>query len=120
MKTNALRKLIKSRIDTVCKSYYRNAIDDAMYPHVVFDLQSADLDDYYRTDYTLMVDVWAKNNQEAAEQIADDICDLFNAVNLPQSVHLPTFYRENRRNLPDEDKDINHIMLEFSVQDYDR
>lgn len=119
MRTNTLRRLVKSKLDTVCKSYYMTAPDDAMYPHVVFSFDSTDLDDYFRNDYDMSVDVWCKLDQEQAEAMADAICDLLNAVNDPQGTILPTFYREARRNLPDEDKDIKHIQLDFTIQCYD-
>lgn len=118
MRTNVLRKFVKSKLDTVSTSYYHDAPDDAMYPHIVFSMESIDLDDYHRDDYNLEVDIWCKNNQATAEDMADSICALFNAENLPQNQILPTFYRENRRNLLDEDKDINHIQLQFTIQNY--
>lgn len=118
MKSNALREFIKSKLDDIAPSYYQDAIDNALYPHIVFEFDSIDLDDYYRDDYTLTIDVWYKNNQFLCEKYADDICDMFNANNAPQSEILPTFYRTSRRSLKDEDKDINHIQLRFLVQNY--
>lgn len=118
MKTNELRKFIQSKLETIAQSYYSKAKDDAMYPHLVFSFTNIDLDDFYRDDYFLIIDVWCKNNQLLCEQYADDICDMLNAENLPQDSILPTFYRESRRNLLDEDKDINHIQLRFLIQNY--
>lgn len=120
MKTNDLRKFIKTKLDTVATSYYHDAPDSAMFPHIVFDFNSIDLGDYYRQDYVLVVDIWCKNNQADAETKADTICELLQIQNLPQANILPTFWRESRRNLLDEDKDVNHIQLEFTVQVYDK
>lgn len=125
MKSNKLRKFIKTIVDTVGVCYYHDAPDKStistpLFPHIVFDFKSVDLGDYYRQDYELVFDVWCKNNQQQAEDIADSLCELLQCENLPQAEFLPTFYRESRRNLLDEDKDINHIQIEYVVQVYDR
>lgn len=122
MKTNELRKLIKSKLDSVSSgvvSYYHDVPDTALYPHVVFDFDNIDLGDLWRKDYILTIDVWDKKHQARAEAISDEICELFGFNNLPQTNLYPTFYREGRRNLLDEDKDINHTQLSFVVQTYD-
>lgn len=118
MKSNLLRAFIKQKLDTVAASYYHNAIDSDMYPHIVFNFDSIDLGDISRDDYMLTVDVWTKNNQYLAESYADMVCDMFNFANLPQNENLPTFFKESRRNLDDEDKDLNHIQIRFVVQNY--
>lgn len=122
MKTNELRKLIKTKLDTVVSSsYYENAPNGALYPHVVFSFRSINLGDFYRDDYMLDVDIWCRRDPAGAESLADSICELFNNSNLPQSgtaTFYPTFFRENRVNPDDPDKDINHITLQFQIQNY--
>lgn len=119
MNTNDLRKYIKSQLDTVAPTFYQDASDQAMYPHLVYDFKDIDLGDYYRQDYILIVDVWHKNSQADAEDMSDALCELLSVKNAPQQTILPTFYRESRKNILDEDKDINHIQLRFQVQVYD-
>lgn len=118
MTSNDLRKFIKQTLDTVVTSYYHDAIDNAMFPHAVFDYNSIDLGDINRDDYILTIDVWHKNNQFGAEDIADQLCELLNNKNMPQANFLPTFFRTSRRNLPDTDKDINHIQIQFLIESY--
>lgn len=120
MRTNDLRKLIKRELDKVVTSYYRSAPVDAMYPHAVFSFRTVYLGDFSRDDYSLDVDIWCRRNPAQAEDIADSICDAFNFLNAPQDTILPTFFREARINVEDEDKDLDRITLRFSIQNYER
>lgn len=127
MKVNEVKKLIKRQLDTlkdeVKEVYYRDADDDVLYPHITFeyDTISGLGDDLNRQDYMLIIDVWDKQKESVlAEDIADRVEELFSAVNLPQETILPTFYFENRKFLKDEDKEIKHIQLKFSIQNYER
>lgn len=122
MKTNDLRKLIQSKLLTVCDDvYYCIAPSDKMYPHIVWDMSSVDLGDLSRDDVFLDIDIWDKGNScERIEDLADSIDALLRSQNLPQDTILPTFYIVKRVNVEDTDKNIKHRVLTFSVQNYER
>jgi hypothetical protein len=118
-KTIALRRIIKSNIDTIVRSYYRKADKDAIFPHAVYDFENIDLGDINRDDLILIVDLWGKGNDTSAiEDMADRIEELFNAANLPTDEVLPTFYRISRKPIDDEDKTIIRRQLKFQIQNY--
>lgn len=121
MKTNSLRKIIQSKIESVVTCYYRTADDKAKYPYAVYDFESIDLGDLYRDDLILIIDIWGKSKiTTAIEDIADEIESIFNAANLPGEAVLPTFYRIRRKPVDDEDKTIIHRQLKFQVQNYEK
>lgn len=121
MKTNSLRKIIQSKIESVVTCYYRTAADKAKYPYAVYDFESIDLGDLYRDDSILIVDLWGKGKDTSKiEDMADQIEALFNAANLPGEEVLPTFYRISRKPIDDEDKTIIHRELKFQVQNYEK
>lgn len=119
-KTIALRKIIKSNIDSVVKSYYRKADAKALYPHAVYDFENIDLGDINRDDLILIIDIWGKGNDTSQiEEMADRIEKIFNAANLPGEEVLPTFYRVSRKPIDDEDKTLIRRQLKFQIQNYD-
>lgn len=120
-RSNSLRRLIMTNLKTVCNDvYYKRADDDKIYPHVVFNLMRANTGDLSRKDFIVAVDIWDKDNQERNEEHADAVEDAFSNKNMPQEDILPTFFTESRRNVEDEDKSINHIQVEISVQLYEK
>lgn len=119
-KTLALRKIIKSNIDSVVKSYYRIADAKALFPHAVYDFENIDLGDIHRDDLILIVDLWGKGNDTSQiEEMADQLEKIFNAANLPGEDVLPTFYRVSRQPIDDEDKTLIRRQLKFQIQNYD-
>ncbi len=121
-KTEELRKLITAQLNTVPgKTYHRYAPDTADYPYKTFELSRVNLQDLERDDIDLCVDVWDHAvDPKAVEQIADAIEALLNAANLPQTHILPTFFRDSRYPVSEDDKTIQHIQLHFTVQNYTR
>ena len=121
-KTAALRTLITAQLNTTAGgTYYRYAPKDAAYPYKTFNLSRISLGDLARDDIDLCVDVWDHGSDtKAADRIADELEELFNAVNLPQETILPTFFRDSRFPVEEDDKTIQHIQLHFSVQNYTR
>lgn len=118
-KTADLRKLVKEQLDTAPgKTYHRQAPGDAAFPYKTYTLKSVSFTDE-RDDFDLCVDIWHRGDWKVIEEAADQIEKLFNNTNLPQSTILPTFFRENRYNLEDPDKTLNHIQLRFLVQLYE-
>ena len=118
-KTIALRKIIKSKIDSVVKSYYRTADKGALFPHAVFDFENIDLGDLHRDDLILVVDLWGKGKDTSEiEEMADQLEEIFNAANLPGEEVLPTFYRISRKPIDDEDKTLIRRQLKFQIQNY--
>ena len=120
-KTTTLRKLVREKLQTVPgESYHRTAPKDAAYPYKTFSLSSVAFPDSLRDDFELEVDIWGRTNDwKAVEEIADQVEALFNDANLPQSTIYPTFFRDNRYNLDDPDKTLQHIQLRFLVQLYE-
>ena len=121
-KTNDLKKLIQTKLKTLTTNvFYEIATDDAMYPHVVFTFNSIDLGDLSRQDYMLNIDVWDKSKSTVTvDELCDKIETLLQGENLPQTRILPTFYLVDRRNIPDEDKQIRHRVIRFQIQNYVR
>ena len=118
-KTLALRKLINAKLETVQGgTYHRKAPDDAEYPYKTFTLTSVSFIDV-RDDFDLSVDIWHRGDWKVVEEIADETEKLFQNANLPEATILPTFFRENRYNLEDPDKTLQHIQLRFLVQLYE-
>ena len=118
-KTTSLRRIIKTNIDTIVKSYYRTADKGSIFPHAVFDFETIDLLDINRDDLILTIDIWGKGNDTSEiEDIADQIEELFNCANLPKWNVLPTFYRVSRKPIDDEDKSLIRRQLKFQIQNY--
>lgn len=126
MKTNSLRKLVASRLKTICsRVYFKRASKDAMYPHIVYSFKTVNLNDIQRDDVMLEIDIWHRRTDSGAEiaeieDLADLVETLFNCQNLPQEDILPTFYRSSRTEVEDEDKDIEHRVLQIQIQNYER
>lgn len=121
-KTVALRKLVMEQLQTVQgETYHKIAPKDAAYPYKTYELSSVAFPNSLRDDFDLLVDIWDRSpNPRAAEELADQIERLFNDANLPRSPIFPTFFRENRYNLDDPDKTLQHIQLRFLVQLYEQ
>lgn len=118
-KTNSLRKIIQSKINSVVSCYYRTADPGALFPHAVYDFENIDLGDLNRDDLILIVDLWDKGSDTSGlEEMADKIEEMFNAANLPNEEVLPTFYRISRKPIDDEDKTIMRRQLKFQIQNY--
>ena len=118
-KTNALRKIIYKKINSIIPTFYRVADDGVSYPYAVYDFESIDLGDINRDDLILLVDLWGKGKDTSQiEAIADEIEAMFNAANMPDDEVLPTFYRISRKPIDDEDKTIIHRQLKFQIQNY--
>ena len=120
-KTADLRKLITAQLNTTAgATYYLTAPADADYPYKTFELSRIALGDLARDDIDLCIDLWDKHTDtKRIDEIADQLEDLFNAANLPQETILPTFFRESRYPVIDEDKTIKHIQMHFTVQNYE-
>ena len=118
-KTNFLRAVITSNLDTIVKTYYRFADAKADFPHAVYDFENVDLGDISRDDLILIIDLWGKGKDTSAiEKMADQIEEMFNAANLPDEYVLPTFYRISRKPIDDEDKTLIRRQLKFKVENY--
>lgn len=118
-KTADLRKLVNEQLQTIQGgTYHREAPNDAAFPYKTFTIQSVTFTDA-RDDFDLCVDIWHRGDWKVVEEIADQIEELFQNTNLPQTTILPTFFRENRYNLEDPDKTLQHIQLRFIVQLYE-
>lgn len=117
-KTKALRKLVTEAMQTVPGgTYHKNAPKDAAYPYKIFTLSSAAFPYSDRDDTELEIDLWDRApDQKNLEDIADRVETLFNNKVLPAPPIFPAFFRENRYNLEDPDKTLQHIQLRFLVQ----
>lgn len=122
MRTNDLKELVQTKLKTICTDvYHERALDNAIFPHIVFNFERIELGDLSRQDYVLAVDVW-DNAQDTTtvDGLADSVENLLQAENLPQDHVLPTFYLIDRKNLIDQDKDIRHRLVRFQIQNYER
>ena len=119
-KTRALRKLIKEKMQAVPgETYHRRAPKDATYPYKVFTLSSVAFPNSDRDDLELEVDIWDRNTTDDpknAEEVADQVEKLFASAIYPAPPLYPAFFRENRYDLEDPDKTLQHIQLRFLVQ----
>lgn len=120
-KTLILRRVIVGELqNTPGETYHRTAPKDAAFPYKTYSLTSVAFPNSLRDDFELEVDIWARaEDWKAVEEIADEIEARFNDANLPQPPIYPTFFRENRYNLDDPDKTLQHIQLRFTVQLYE-
>lgn len=126
--TNELRKLIKSELSRVSEDfgvkeiYYQIADNEALYPHIVFSLDSANSEPMFldRYNYRLIVDVYFKNQTQDIEGLCDLIQKEFIWKNTPTADILPTFYFESRLLVIESNKYINHRQLRFNIQMYER
>lgn len=120
---NEARRVIEARLNSIKTAYniaeisYGLASEDAMYPHIVWDVANIVPRDQGRQDMTLDVHVWARE-QFAAFQIADAVIDLFSYANVPQSDLLPTFYESSAFPVDDPDKTIVHVVARLEGQLY--
>ncbi|MGO5053584.1 hypothetical protein ACTQ6A_13950 [Lachnospiraceae bacterium LCP25S3_G4] len=121
-KTNELRKLVMQLLKTKCENiYYENAVNESMYPHVVFALSDINNNDLNRSDITLEIDIWDKSESAfLIENLSDEIEELFRSKNIPSNTILPTFYLIDRRKVLDEDKKIKHRLVRVLIQNYER
>jgi hypothetical protein len=70
-----------------------------------------------RDDLELEVDLWDRApDPKPLEDIADQVEALFNDTIYPEPPIYPAFFRENRYDLDDPDKTLQHIQLRFLVQ----
>ena len=127
-RTNNLRKLVKEMLSDAAFTekhgvkgvYFETGDDKAMYPHIIFSFERIGTGDLWRHDVSLIIDIYTKGTSATkVEDMADDIEDMFNAENLPQTTILPTFYLERRTAVVDEDKTIRHRQIEIVVQNYE-
>lgn len=128
-RSNDLRAMIVSKLNDIKTQfdikeiYYQLAQDNALFPHVIFDMDRTLTlaDDRNRRDINLIIDVYDKgNNTRKVHDIADAIEDVLDQANVPGDTNLPTLFFSARRHLPDEDRAIKHIQLEFTIQNYER
>ena len=119
-KTTALRRLVMKAMQTVPGgTYHKKPSATAAYPYKVFQLSSVNFQHPDRDDMELEIDIWDRNstdNPKVAEEIADQIEALFNGTIKPEPPLYPAFFRENRYDLNDPDKTLQHIQLRFTVQ----
>ena len=119
-KTTALRGLVQTALQTVPGgTYHKHPTKDATYPYKTFRLSSVDFFNFDRDDLELEVDIWDRNpanDPKVAESIADQIEALFKRTIMPTPPLYPAFFRENRYDLEDPDKTLQHIQLRFTVQ----
>ena len=117
-KTTDLRKLIMGKLQTVQgETYHKKASATAAYPYKTFKLESVAFPNPDRDDLDLEIDLWDRDtNQRRLEDLADQVEALFDGRTYPAPPIYPAFFRENRYDLDDPDKSLQHIQLRFLVQ----
>ena len=110
--TNDARIVIESRLNSIKTEHniaeisYRLASEDAMFPHIVWEINGINPTDMGREDYEIDVHIW------------DRYENLFSWVNAPQETILPTFYETTAFPVDDPDKSIVHIVCRSECQVY--
>lgn len=126
MTGNKLRELINTKLKTLSTQqspvavFYLLADENAMYPHIVFNLSRSASYDLARDDVTLDVDVYTKDDEVKAQDLADAVETMFRDLNDPQQTYLPTFYTERVTSVSEADKSIRHKSIEITIQNYER
>ena len=126
MTGNRLRELIYTKLKTLDTQqspidvFYLLADEANMYPHIVFNLSRSAKYDFARDDITLDVDIYTKNDEVKAQDLADAVETMFNNLNDPQTYLLPTFFVERITSVQDADKSIRHKSVEITIQNYER
>lgn len=117
-KTTDLRKLVNGKLRTVQGgTYHKKAPADATYPYKTFKLESVAFPNPDRDDVELEVDLWDRSTDlKRLEELADQVEELFDGQTYPAPPIYPAFFRENRYDLDDPDKSLQHIQLRFLVQ----
>lgn len=121
---NDLRLVIQNRLNSIKTEYgltevsYRVAMNDQMFPHIVYDFTTITPTDMGREDFLLDVHIWTKD-QYAAFNILDACRDLLMFWNAPNESILPTFFEMSAGSVDDPDKSIVHLVLRLQVQVYE-
>ena len=125
MRTNELRRVIEARLQDIKQTYgvaevsHRLASEDAMFPHIVWDINRIEPTDLGREDYEVDVHIWTKSDIYKAYEIADAVAATFRFANIPQATILPTFYETNTMKVEDPDKTIVHLVVRIEGQAYE-
>ena len=118
---NDTRFLIQDRLNAIKTEYgikeisYRIAKNDKLWPHIVYDFTDISPTDMGRSDFTLDIHIWGKD-QENCFDIMDAVRDLLTFWNYPTQSVLPTFYEMSGGSIEDPDKSIVHLVLMYQVQ----
>lgn len=126
MQTNELRRVVESRLysiiteQAIAEISYRIGSEDAMFPHIVWDITGIRPTDHGREDYELDVHIYTQGDAFKAYSIADAVIDLFRFTNIPQEDGLlPTFYESSAFSVEDTDKSIVHVVVRLEGHAYD-
>lgn len=125
MQTNEVRRVVEARLNSIKTKYnisevsHRLASEDAMFPHIVWEINGIRPMDHGRQDYELDVHIWTKNDAYTAYEIADAVVLLFRFANLPQDDILPTFYESSALVVEDTDKSLVHMVVRLEGHTYD-
>lgn len=119
--TNEVCERIKLLLENTNMSVFKRLADkSAMYPHIIFDLENLLLENDLacRHDYELIIDLYFLKNPVACNDAADEVIELLNKKFDEGTSTVSTFYFESMNAIEDENKDINHIQIKFTVQTY--
>lgn len=118
--TNKLKAIVDGILRTTCdRVYHQLADEDALYPHVVYDIRRVEVGDLYRRDYIIEAHAWANDEDRMqAADIADRIEAAFDQLNTPEDGCFPTFYLYTRANAIEEDKALTHEVVQITAQTY--
>lgn len=92
-----------------------------MFPYIVFCFDNISLGDSTMDVITCVFNVWDKSESyHVADSIADVLEKSFDNLNSPNESILPTFYKEARQYIPDEDYEIKHVELKCLLRNIER
>lgn len=114
-RTYKLRVAITSILKQVCASvYYRNSSKGAIYPYITYDLDHVKAEN--GNEYTLELHIWTRNIKEC-ENIGDQLEELNDCYYTDNEMSFDMSLN-NRNNIQDEDKELQHVRLLFNLSYY--
>lgn len=115
MRTNDLKVAIVSILSPIISQVYsRKAKKGAQYPYAVYYLEHNKMEHGY--DYKLEVHIWTRDIKEL-EGIADQLEKLNGGVYTDETFNFDLDLN-NRLNIDDEDKELQHCRLLFDLTYY--
>lgn len=119
--TNELCAQIKINLEKVLNNVYRSKADeDAMYPHAVFSITGPTPDNDWSSKkvYELIIDVYTKDDEPRANELMDEIIEIFSYLYDESNEVLASYFFKNAQPIIDEDKTINHKQIKYEIESY--
>lgn len=101
-----IAKLVKSKLNPILKSYYKEAPSTTPFPYCVFTLRLNQFEDIYgKKSMELQIHLWDKDSDVPhdfqLEEKSEKIMQTLHLLNEPTEKTLPTFFVNRVQNVPD-------------------